>query len=143
MPTTRCWRCSSTWRSMRCPRAARSWCAFRSEAAGPGSGRLDVLGHHLDRAARALGHADAAALAVVVVELEAQAGAELDDRVVGAHAVAVVALEAVAATQAAAGLEQRVVLGQAALHFVEAAGAPREVELRAHGLGRVAVVPGV
>ena len=70
----------------------------------------DRLRDHLDRAARTLGHADAAALAVVEVDLVALARAELDDRVVGADAVAVVALEAVAAGQAAARLVQRVVL---------------------------------
>ena len=80
----------------------------------PPVSRSDCLGHHLDRAARALGHADAAALAVVVVELEALARPELDHRVVGADAVAVVALEAVAAGQAAARLEQRVGLVEAA-----------------------------
>src|SRR6186713_31925 len=47
-----------------------------------------LLGNHLDRAAGALGHADAAALAVVVVELEPLAGPELDHCVVGTHAVA-------------------------------------------------------
>src|SRR6185369_3220283 len=65
------------------------------------------------------------------------------DGVLGADAVAVVALEAVAAAQAPACLEQRVVLGEAALDFVEAARAPRQVELRPHRLRRVAVVPRV
>jgi hypothetical protein len=101
------------------------------------------LGPHLDRPARALGHAHAAALAVVEIELEALAGAELDDGVVGAHAVAVVALEAVAATQAASCLEQCVGFRQPALHFVEAAAAARELELRAQGLRGVAAVPGI
>ena len=53
--------------------------------------------HHADRAARAFGNAQSTPLAVVVVELETFAGAEFDDRVVRANAVAVVALEAVAA----------------------------------------------
>src|SRR5690606_30380240 len=52
------------------------------------------LGHHRDGAGGAFGDAEAAALAVVVVDHEAPAGAELDDGVVGADAVAVVALEA-------------------------------------------------
>ena len=73
----------------------------------------DLLGHHLDRAARALGRADPASLAVVVVDRVGLAGsAELDHRVVGAHAVAVVAGEAVAAREAAAGLVERRPLGE-------------------------------
>src|SRR6185436_14334185 len=55
---------------------------------------------HLDRAGRTLGGAQAAALAVLEVDLEV-GPAELADGVVGADAVAVVALEAVAAGQAA------------------------------------------
>ncbi len=45
---------------------------------------LDVFWDHIDGAAGALGGADAAALAVVVVELEVLAGPELDHRVVRA-----------------------------------------------------------
>src|SRR5436189_6063974 len=71
----------------------------RLDAAPETSAALALLGHHLDGAARALRDADAAALAIVVVELEPVPRAELDDRVVGADAVAVVALEAVAAAQ--------------------------------------------
>jgi hypothetical protein len=74
--------------------------------------------HHFDGAARALGRADAAAFAVVEVELEALARPELDHGVVRTDAVAVVALEAVAAREAAARLEQRVALSETALHFV-------------------------
>src|SRR5205823_13036309 len=102
----------------------------------------DRLRHHLDRAARALRDADAAALAVVVVEFEAAARAELDDGVVGAHAVAVVAFEAVAARQAAARLVLRRALVQSGLHFVEGRAPAREIEHRTHGLRCVGVVPG-
>lgn len=54
------------------------------------------LGHPVDRAAWALRGARTASCAIVVIELELLAGSELDDRVVGAGPVAVVALEAVA-----------------------------------------------
>src|SRR6185437_1384195 len=60
-----------------------------------------LLGDHLDGAAGAFGGAQAAALAVVVVDLVLTVG-ELDDGVVGADAVAVVAAEAVATGHAAA-----------------------------------------
>src|SRR5581483_12502430 len=90
-----------------------STCAARAIAR---SVKLDGLRHHLDRAAGAFGSAQAAALAIVVVELEALARPELDHRVVGAHAVAVVALEAVAARQAAARLEERAFFVEAAQH---------------------------
>src|SRR5205814_7815307 len=49
---------------------------------------------HLDGTARTFRHADAAALAIVVVEFVALVRPQLDHRVVRAHAVAVVALEA-------------------------------------------------
>ena len=94
-------------------------------------------------AARALLRADAAALAVVIVELVALARAELDDRAVRADAVAVVALHAVAAGEAAPCLEDRVLLGQAMLHFVEVASAAGCLELRTHGLRSLGVVPRV
>src|SRR4030095_11771879 len=74
----------------------------------------DGLRHHLDRAARTFGHAYAATLAVIEVEGETLAGAELDHRIVGTDAIAVVAFETVAARQAAAGLEQRIGLVEAA-----------------------------
>ena len=140
---------SSTWRgistppSTACPTRRRR---SRADAVPPHAiaASSDRLRHHLDRAARTLGHADAAALAVVEVELEALARAQLDHRVVGTHAVAVVALEAVAARQAAPRLEQRVGL-------VEAADAPPRRSTcggrcPASGrtvLRRVGVVPGV
>ena len=102
-------------RSAACRSLHATPCVLSCPHAFARSGRLR---NHLDRAARALGHADAAALAVVEIELEPLARPQLDHRVVGAHAVAVVALEAVAARQAAARLEQRVGL-------VEAAARPR------------------
>src|SRR5688500_15227779 len=84
----------------------------------------DRLGFHPDRSARALGHAHAAALAVVEVDRVAvhvggSGLAQLQHGVVGADAVAVVAGEAVAAREAAAGLEQGVRLVEALHHLVE------------------------
>ena len=75
---------------------------------------LNLLLDHINGAAGAFGGAQAAALAEVVVELEAVAGAELDHGVVGAHTEAVVALEAVTAAEASARLEQRGGLVEAA-----------------------------
>ena len=77
------------------------------------------LRNHVDGTARALLDADAATFAEVVVNLVAQRRTEFDDRVVRAHAEAVVALEAVAAREAAAGLEERVLLGQSPDDLVE------------------------
>src|ERR1700693_6026419 len=87
-------RCA-TWRSASCQKSNR-----RGSRPGP-------LGPHLDRAARAFGLAQPAALAIVVVDLEALARTQLHHGVVGAHPVAVVALEAVAARQAAPRLVER------------------------------------
>ena len=83
-------------------------CVAQSEDATP-SNRFR---HHFNRPARALRLADSAladssTLAVVQVELEALAWAQFDDGIVGADTVAVIALEAIAARQAAARLEQR------------------------------------
>src|SRR6266480_354806 len=93
------------------PRVRRSfrrtaWRSFRQSCAI--SSKSDCLGYHLDRSAWAFRHADAAALAVVVIELEAAAGPELDHGVIGTNAVAVVAFEAIAAGKAATCLEERV-----------------------------------
>ena len=66
-----------------------------------------LLGHHFDGAAGAFGGANAAALAVIEVDLEPLARTELDHRVVGADAVAIVAFKAIAAAEAAARLEKR------------------------------------
>src|SRR5439155_23801152 len=85
------------------------------------------FGFHLDGTAGAFDGAQAAALAVVVVDFVA-AVAELDDRVVRADAVAVVAAEAVAAGHAAARLEQRGGLVQAAGHLVEGGDPPGRLE---------------
>ena len=61
------------------------------------------IAHHLYRTSWAFTDADAATFAVVQVDLEAEAGAELFDGVVGADSEAVIALEAVAAGHAATG----------------------------------------
>jgi len=58
---------------------------------------LTLLRRHFNGATWAFGGAQPAALAVIVVEFEPVAGTELDHRVVGADAVAVVAFEAIAA----------------------------------------------
>src|ERR1700749_1136001 len=84
-----------------------------------GSARSNGFRDHGDGAARALGDADAAPFAIVVVDGVAVTGAELDDGVVRAQSVTVVAVEAVAAGQATARLEQGVCLRQAADHLVE------------------------
>jgi hypothetical protein len=90
--------------------------------------------HHVTEAERA------AALAVVVVDLVAVRPG-LDDNVVQAGAVAVVAAEAVAAGHAAAGLKQRRRRVQAAGHLVEHAGPAGGFQLRPHGCRGVGVVP--
>src|SRR4029453_17514714 len=101
------------------------------------------LGLHPDGSARALGHTQSAPLAIVVVELETPARAELDHRVVRADAIAVVTFEAVAARQAAASFEERISLVKAADDFVERRLPAHHVEQRLHALRRVAVVPGI
>src|SRR5271166_4252207 len=80
----------------------------------------DSLRDHLYRAARALRDVDAAAPAVVQIEGVAVALVDLQHRVVGAYAVAVIAAEAVAAARAPARLEQRVGLLQTLGYLVEA-----------------------
>ena len=80
------------------------------------SGRLR---HHGDGAARAFLRAHSAALAIIVIELEPPAGAELDHRVVGTDAVAIVAFEAIAARQTAPGLVKRIGLVEPVLHLLE------------------------
>src|SRR5664279_1338576 len=83
--------------SSRATPLARSAKALRSRRCAvtePGSERFSVsdrFRRHLDRAARAFLGADAAALAVIQVELETHAGTELDHGIVGADAVAIVA----------------------------------------------------
>src|SRR5215831_17805804 len=65
------------------------------------SSRLDCLRHHHDCPAGTLRNADSAAFAVIVVEAKPVPGAELDHGIVGADSVAIIALEAVAAGEAA------------------------------------------
>ena len=79
--------------------------------------RSDLLGDHRDGTGRALLDADAAALAVVEVDDVLTGRADLEDRVVRAEGVAVVAGEAAAAGQAAPGLEQRGARVQACLLY--------------------------
>jgi hypothetical protein len=66
------------------------------------------FGNHFDRTARTFFSAEFATLAIVVVEYEPFAWPELDDRVVGTDAVAVVAFEAIATRKASARLVERV-----------------------------------
>src|SRR5213596_388152 len=101
---------------------------------GPAHWRSNRLRHHLDRAAGTLGHADTAAFAVVEVELEPLPRSELDHGVIRTHTVTVVALEAIAARQAAARLEQCIGLVQTVHNLVERGSAPREIEHRSHRL---------
>src|SRR5690606_26937518 len=86
------------------------------------------LRNHRDGARRALRRADAAALAVVEVDREPLARPQLHDRAVGAHRIAVVALEAVAAGQAAARRRQRRGFVQPTHHFVEGGEPARGVQ---------------
>src|SRR6266705_1586799 len=88
------------------------------------SGRLR---HHGDGAARAFLRAHSAAFTIIVIELEAPAGAELDHRVVGADAVAIVAFEAIAARETAPGLVERIGLVEPVLHLLERRRAAREL----------------
>ena len=68
---------------------------------------------------------------------------ELDHGVVGTDAVAIVALEAVAAGQAAPRLVERIALVEALDHLLEGRGAARHFQHRPQRLGRFAVIPGV
>src|SRR5918993_1462097 len=90
------------------PRCRPLWRASVHRLPGPVGG----FGHHLDRVHRALLEAGRAAGAAVVVEAVPVPGTELDHRVLRARAEAAVALEAVAAGQAAAGLVARLAGGQ-------------------------------
>src|SRR5512132_369197 len=108
----------------------------------------DPLGNHLDRPAGALGHAEAAALAEVEVDLVAvhvrvRRLGELQYRVVRTDAVAVVAGEAVAAGHAPPRLVERVGLVQALDDLLEGPAPPLDLELRLHGPRSVRVVPRV
>ena len=91
---------------------------------------------HLDGVHRALVVARAAAGAPVVVEAVAVARAELDHGVLRAGAQAAVALEAVAAGQAAARLVAGLLAGEAADHLGEVRDRGRPGHARAGGAGR-------
>ena len=99
---------------------------------GVGSG---LLGLHLDGATGAFVHAQAAALAVVQVDLVRGILSDLDHRVVRADPIAVVTAEAVAARQAPARLEERVVGRQPVLDLLERRRAARETNRCMGGLG--------
>src|SRR4029450_3020004 len=71
------------------------------------------------------------------------AGPELDHGIVGTNAVAVVALEAVAAREAPARLIERVGFIESLRDFLEGRAPPRHFEHRPHRFRRVGVVPGV
>src|SRR3954453_22783437 len=104
----------------------------RTSNAAASSDISDRLRLHLDRAARALLHAQRAALAVVEVE-GVRVGSDrvqLDDRVVRTDPVAVVAREAAPARQAAARLEEGGRNVEPAGDLVEGRLAARELELR-------------
>jgi hypothetical protein len=105
--------------------------------------RSDCLLHHHDRAARALLGAEPATLAEIVVELESVAGPELDHGIVGTNAVAVVALEAVAAREAPARLIERIGFVESLRDFLEGRAPPHHFEHRPHRFRRVGIVPGV
>src|ERR1039458_8178702 len=96
--------------------------------------------NHTNGAAGAFGGAKPAALAVIVIESETIAGAELDHRVVRADAVAVVALEAIAARQATSRLVERIGLVEPALHFFEGTLPADAFQHRAHCFRRIGVI---
>src|SRR4029453_9404945 len=81
--------------------------------------RASRLWHHGDRSARTLVVAHRAPGAPVQVVFIAEARAQLSHGLLGACRVAPVALEAVAARQAALCFESRGVLIEAADHFIE------------------------
>ena len=114
-------------------------------AAGPffRNVRSDRFRDHFDGAAGAFSGAKTAALAIVVVEFETVAGTELDHRIVRADAVAVVALEAIAARQAAPRFIERVGLVEPALHLLERALPAGAFDHRPHRLRRIGVIPGI
>jgi hypothetical protein len=119
------------------PDAIRGDCGRRKQS--------DLLRLHLDRATGACRGAQPGALAEVEVDLVAVGPGivELDDRVVGADAVAVVAREAVAARQAPPGLELGGLLVEPADDLVERRLTADAVELGAQRARRVGVVPRV
>jgi hypothetical protein len=98
---------------------------------------------HDDGSAGALGHADPAPLAVVVLEAVPVAEAEFHNGVVRTDPEAVVTFEAVPARHAPACFEQCICLVEALHDLVECRGATRDLEARTFGSRRVGVVPGV
>ena len=101
----------------------------------------DVFAHHIDGTARTLVGTNAAPLAVVVIELELLAGTKLDDRIVRAYPVAVIALKAITAAHAATRFKKGVFFGQTVLHFIKRGRAARKVKHRTNRLRRISVVP--
>src|SRR5450759_2465905 len=103
----------------------------------------DGFRDHIDGAAGAFGGAKPAALAIIVIEAEAVAGAQFDHRIVRADAVAVVALEAIATGKTPARLVKRVGLVEPALHLLESALPASNFEHRPHRLRCISVIPGI
>ena len=99
--------------------------------------------NHLNCTSRALTHADATALAVVQIDFEAKAGAELFDRIIGADTEAVIALEAVAARHAATGFIEGGGFIQALDNFAEVIDAAGCCQAVANCMWSIGVVPGV
>src|SRR5512132_3795893 len=115
---------------------------FHSRTDGPEpSGDRARFRAHADRAARTLPAAERAARAPVVAVLVASPGPELGDRVLGAGAVAAVALEAVAARQAAPRLVDGFLLLQTLHHLLEAGAATLHVGVGLRPLLDAGVVP--
>jgi hypothetical protein len=79
------------------------------------------LRYHLNGATRAFSCTDAATLAVIVVDPKALSGTELNDSIIRANSVAVVALKAVPARQASACFEERIRFVQTLCDFCESA----------------------
>jgi hypothetical protein len=102
----------------------------------------DRLWHHGYRPARTFLRTHTTAFAIIVIELESLAGAELDHGVVRTNAIAIVALEAIAAGEAAPRLVERVGLIEPVLHLLEGcAPALAERELRPETSGGEAGLP--
>ena len=80
----------------------------------------NILCHHLDRTTGAFGNTKPAALAVVVLELEALTRPKFDHRIVWADAVAGITLKTVTTTQTSARLVQGICLVQVTEYFLEA-----------------------
>src|ERR1019366_5091932 len=103
----------------------------------------DGFRDHIDGAAGAFGGAKPAALAIIVIEAEAVAGAQFDHRIVRADAVAVVALEAIATGKTPARLVKRVGLVKPALYLLKSVLPAGAFEHRPHRLRRIGVIPAI